>query len=171
MTNWGYGESRYDLNVDQGCVFYKLCLRAFPDWYKPDSIYAHYPMTIPTENRNIMKNLGRESHYSYDRPSYTPPKVNLTSYPNVKRVIEQPSDFRTLFGEAPALVFGKAGYDFLLSGDSSYDSKQREIVSKSLESGDWQKQVKAFYEDITVQLLNDKAGKLAGINQIDVTRE
>ena len=59
----------------------------------------------------------------------------------------------------------------MLSGDSSYDSKQREIVSKSLESGDWQKQVKAFYEDITVQLLNDKAGKLAGINQVDVTRE
>lgn len=38
-------------------------LRAFPNHFKPDSIYAHYPMTIPGENRKIMKNLGRENHY------------------------------------------------------------------------------------------------------------
>ena len=171
MTNWGYGESRYDLNVDQGCVFYKLCLRAFPDWFKPDSIYAHYPMTIPGENRNIMKNLGRESHYSYDRPQYTPPKVTVSSYPNVKRIFENPTEFSALFGESPAYVFGKTGYEQLLAGDSSYNSKQKEILTKSLQSEDWQKQVKAFYQDITIQLLNEKAGKLAGINQVDITRE
>lgn len=171
MTNWGYGESRYDLNVDQGCVFYKLCLRAFPNWYKPDSIYAHYPMTIPSENRNIMRDLGRESHYSYDRPQYNPPKANVTSYPNVKRVFENSTEFSALFGEAPAYVFGKTGYEHLLAGDASYNSEQKDILTKTLKSEDWQKQVKAFYQDITVQLLNEKTGKLPGINQVDITRE
>lgn len=28
-------------------VIYKLFLRAFPNHFKGDSIYAHYPMTIP----------------------------------------------------------------------------------------------------------------------------
>ena len=28
-------------------VFYKLCLRAFPNHFKGNSVYAHYPMTIP----------------------------------------------------------------------------------------------------------------------------
>ena len=171
LTNWGYGESRYDLNIDQGCVFYKLALRAFPNYYKPDSIYAHYPMTIPSENRNIMKDLGRESHYSYERPEYTPPKVTLSSYPNVKRIFENSSDFPALFGEAPAVVFGKTGYEHLLSGDSVYDAQQKEILAKSLESEDWQKQVKNFYRDITIELLNDKSGKLAGRNQVDITRD
>lgn len=28
LTNWGYNEVQYDLNVNQGCVFYKLFIRA-----------------------------------------------------------------------------------------------------------------------------------------------
>ncbi|OJJ87377.1 peroxidase/cytochrome P450 family protein [Aspergillus glaucus CBS 516.65] len=171
LTNWGYSESRYDLSVNQGCVFYKLCLRAFPNHFKPDSIYAHYPMTIPGENRNIMKDLGRESHYSYDRPSYTPPKVNLSSYSNVKRVVEQPTDFRALWGEVPAFVFGKTGYEQLLAGDSSFGTQQKETITQALSSEEWNKQVKTFYEDITLKLLREKTGRLAGRNQIDITRD
>jgi len=41
LTNWGYSEVAYDLSINQGCVFYKLLLRALPDYFKPDSIYAH----------------------------------------------------------------------------------------------------------------------------------
>ena len=44
LTSWGYSEVAYDLNINQGCVFYKLFLRAFPNHFKPDSVYAHYPM-------------------------------------------------------------------------------------------------------------------------------
>ena len=41
LTNWGYNEVAYDLNINQGCVFYKLMLRALPNHFKPNSIYAH----------------------------------------------------------------------------------------------------------------------------------
>lgn len=30
--------------MNQGCVFYKLFIRAFPNHFKGDSVYAHYPM-------------------------------------------------------------------------------------------------------------------------------
>lgn len=152
-------------------MFYKLCLRAFPQHYKPDSIYAHYPMTIPSENRNIMKNLGRESHYSYERPEFTPPRVNLVSYPNVKLVLDQQKDFHVVWGDATAFVFGKGGYDFMLSGDTSFHSKQRETMSKALYRENWHKAVKEFYQDITLQLLQDKSCKVANTNQVDITRE
>lgn len=171
LTNWGYNESRFDLSINQGCVLYKLFLRAFPQWFKPDSIYAHYPMTIPSENRNIMKNLGRESHYSYDRPAFIPPRVNLVSYPNVKLVLEQQKDFRVVWGDATAFVFGKGGYDFMLSGDTERHSKQRETMSKALYQDKWHQAVKDFYEDITLRLLQEKSCKIAGINQVDITRE
>ena len=45
--NWGYQEAAYDLNVNQGCLIYRLFLRTLPNHFKSNSIYAHYPMTVP----------------------------------------------------------------------------------------------------------------------------
>jgi linoleate 10R-lipoxygenase len=45
LTNWGYNEVAYDLSINQGCVFYKLMLRALPNHFKPNSIYAHFKFT------------------------------------------------------------------------------------------------------------------------------
>lgn len=118
-----------------------------------------------------MKDLGRESDYSYDRPTFIPPRVNLVSYPNVKLVLEQQKDFRVVWGDATAFVFGKGGYDFMLSGDTARHSKQRETMSKSLYQDQWHKAVKEFYEDVTLHLLQEKSCKIAGINQVDITRE
>lgn len=72
LTNWGYSEVQYDLNVNQGCVLYRLFMRAFPDYFKPNSIYAHYPMTIPSENKKILRDLGRDNQYSWDKPTKIP---------------------------------------------------------------------------------------------------
>ncbi|OJJ51688.1 hypothetical protein ASPZODRAFT_55528 [Penicilliopsis zonata CBS 506.65] len=171
LTNWGYSEVRYDLNINQGCVFYKLALRAFPSFFKPDSIYAHYPMTIPSENRNIMKTLGREHHYSYEAPAFIPPRVNLVAYPNVRAVLENQKDFRVVWGDATAFCFGKGGFDFMLSGDTTLHAKQRQTMDKALYQDEWHKSVKEFYEDITLQLLQERSCKIAGINQVDITRD
>jgi linoleate 10R-lipoxygenase len=171
LTNWGYSESNHDLSINQGCVFYKLALRAFPNHFKPDSIYAHYPMTIPSENRVIMKDLGRESHYSWDRPAPIPLRVNLTSYEAAKQVLEDPKNFRVTWGEATGFVFGKGGLDFMLSGDTPFHTRQREIMGKALYRDQWHKHVKEFYEDMTLQLLHEKSCQIAGVNQVDITRE
>ncbi|PYH92083.1 peroxidase [Aspergillus ellipticus CBS 707.79] len=156
LTNWGYNEVRYDLNTNQGCVFYKLCTRAFPQWFKSDSIYAHYPMTIPSENKVIMKNLGRESDYSYDRPTYTEPTPTLLSYPNVKLALESQKDFRVLWGGLTSLHAGKGGSDFW---------------SRSFDNDQWRKNLKDFYEDATLKLLQEKSCTLAGIKQVDIARD
>ncbi|EAW09782.1 peroxidase/cytochrome P450 family protein [Aspergillus clavatus NRRL 1] len=171
LTNWGYSEVRYDLSINQGCVFYKLATRAFPDWFKSDSIYAHYPMTIPSENRKIMKNLGREAHYSYDRPQYIPPPVDLLSYPSAKLVAEQRKDFHTVWADTVEFVFGKASKNFKLSEDTAFIERQRETISKLLSQDEWQRNVKEFYEEITTGLLEEKTRRFAGINQVDITRD
>ncbi|OOQ87882.1 Linoleate 10R-lipoxygenase [Penicillium brasilianum] len=161
LTNWGYNECRYDLNINQGCVFYKLATRAFPNWFKPDSIYAHYPMTIPSENRNIMKNLGREQDYSYDPPSFTPSRINLTSHQNAKLVLENQKDFKPAWSGAMEELFGKG----------EFDAQQREAMGKAFNTEDFPTLVKKFYEDVTLRLIKEKGAKLAGINQIDITRD
>ena len=88
LTNWGFSEVKYDLSVNQGCVFYKLFIRSFPNHFKFNSIYAHYPLTIPQENKKIMKNLGRLDEFSWDKPIRVPPRINVNSYNGVKAVLD-----------------------------------------------------------------------------------
>lgn len=171
LTNWGYEEANYDLEINQGCVFYKLALRAFPQYFKQNSIFAHYPMTTPSANRDIMKMLGREEDFSWDRPSYTPPRTTLFDYENVRRILEDSSNFRVIWDEATGYVFGKGGYDFMLSGDSPFHANQRRIMKESLYRSQWHEAVKEFYLEITEQLLSEKSCRVGNVNQIDISRE
>jgi linoleate 10R-lipoxygenase len=171
LTNFGYTAVQYDLGVEQGCVFYKLFLRAFPHHFQQNSIYAHYPMTVPSENRKIMQTLGREAHYNYDRPGFIPLRINLTSYIGAKYMLERPQEFNVTWGAATGFVMGKGGFDFMLSGDTPFHAQQKQIMSKALYKNRWQIAVKTFYEHITLQLLHDYSAKVAGVNQVDITRD
>jgi hypothetical protein len=79
LTNWGINEVATDLTVNQGCVFYKLFTRAFPEHFTGNSIYAHYPMTIPSVTKDIMTTLKRSHNFSYERPSRAQVRLDLTS--------------------------------------------------------------------------------------------
>ncbi|KAI9884215.1 MAG: hypothetical protein M1823_004008 [Watsoniomyces obsoletus] len=171
LTNWGYNEVQYDLNIEQGCVFYKLFLRAFPKHFKPDSIYAHYPMTIPSENKKIMQSLGRVDHYSYERPGFIPARIDLVSYPAAKFVLEHPKEFVVTWHEGLGFLMGKGGLDFMLAGDTSFHTHQRQLMHKALYKDKWHQQIKEFYEDVTVRLLKQKSCKIAGTQQVDLTRD
>jgi linoleate 10R-lipoxygenase len=128
-------------------------------------------MTTPSENRTILRDLGRDGDYSWDRPAPIPLRVNLTSYGAAKYILERGQEFRVTWGEATGFVMGKAGFDFMLSGDSSFHADQRKVMSKCLYTNHWHKQIKGFYEYITLKLLQEKSCKIAGINQVDITRE
>jgi linoleate 10R-lipoxygenase len=95
-------------------VFYKLFLRAFPAHFKPNSVYAHYPMTIPSENKRILESLGREAHYDYARPAFIPPPINLKSYVGAKTVLERREDFVVTWGGTLKELMGKDGAHLML---------------------------------------------------------
>ncbi|KAL8761616.1 MAG: hypothetical protein Q9184_002263 [Pyrenodesmia sp. 2 TL-2023] len=171
LTHWGYSEVQYNLNIEQGCMMSKLILRTLPSWFKPDSIYAHYPMTIPSENRNIMRNLKREQDYSWDRPAFIPPRINLTSYVGAKYMLERGQEYNVTWGEATGWLFGKGGLDFMLSGDTKFHAQQKQTMAKALYRDNWHQHIKDFYEQITLKLLHEKSFKVAGINMVDITRD
>ena len=66
---------------------------------------------------------------------------------------------------------GKGGLDSMLSGDTPLHTKQRELMGSSLYRDRWRQEIKEFYEYITLKLLTEKSCKIAGINQVDITRE
>jgi linoleate 10R-lipoxygenase len=128
-------------------------------------------MTVPDENRKIMRSLGREDDYDYSRPAFIPERVNLTSYIGAKSMLDRSQEFNVFFGEAISFVMGPRAWDFMLSGDSALHKQQRKTMANALYHDGWHKQIQTFYEDITLQLLSENSYKLAGTNQVDITRD
>ncbi|RDW75784.1 hypothetical protein BP5796_06605 [Coleophoma crateriformis] len=173
LTNWGYKEVNYDLNVEQGCVFYKLFTRAFPNHFTFNSIYAHYPLTIPSENKKIMTKLERADDYSWDRPARIPGRINVASYDGVTTILKNGD----VFGVDPwrrglYFLMGKPGADFMLAGDGPFFAERRTQMKQCLYQDNWHKSVKAFYQDITLSLLKQWSYNLHGTTkQVDIIRD
>ncbi|TAQ84850.1 hypothetical protein B7494_g6827 [Chlorociboria aeruginascens] len=153
LTNWGFNEVTTDLAINQGCVFYKLFTRAFPSHFRGDSIYAHYPMTIPSATKEILV------------------RIDLNAMVSVKYVLENPNKYKVIWGEGFTRIMGIGGSKFMLSGDGAEFAKQKELMANCLYHSSWKSQVQEFYEYITQKLLFEKAYQLDGTNQVDIVRD
>lgn len=80
LTAFGFNEIASDPNVGGGVVIRKLLMRAFPGWYRGDSVYALFPLTVPEENRVILKGMGKEKDYSFDPPSFVGPPTLINTW-------------------------------------------------------------------------------------------
>ena len=72
LTNWGFNAADTDLDINHGCVLYKLLINGLPNHLSKNSIYAHYPLVIPTENKIILQAMKRDQLYDFDRPASKP---------------------------------------------------------------------------------------------------
>jgi len=87
LTAFGSSLIASDLDVGAGTVIYKLLMHAYPGWYRGDSVYSLFPLTIPSENRKIAKDLGRESDYTYDPPSLAPQPITVKTWQGVVDIL------------------------------------------------------------------------------------
>jgi prostaglandin-endoperoxide synthase 1/linoleate 10R-lipoxygenase len=171
LTNWGYNEVQYDLNVNHGCVFYKLFIRAFPNHFKANSVYAHYPMVIPSENHKILTDLGRVDKFDFGRPTFIPLRVNITSYGGAKYILENQDKYRVTWHEGLTFLMGAGGAKFMLSGDTPVHAQQRKCMGTQLYREEWHSHIKTFYAQITEQLLAEKSYRIAGRRHVDIIRD
>ena len=194
LTNWGFTEADSDLNVDNGHVFYKLVLRALPRHFRQNSIYAHYPLVVPEENRVILGGLNTAQYYSFEKPCAAPEMSIVESYAACKAILRNQQDYKVVWG-VDAIDFlvqqgaENYGQNFMLSGDGLQNAKSRQLMGPALypgvssagqpkswfpscpSSGRWTQEVKSFYEDITLQLLHQNSYQIAGVNQVDIVRD
>ncbi|PNY27468.1 Linoleate 10R-lipoxygenase [Tolypocladium capitatum] len=166
LTQWGYNEANYDVDVNHGCVFYKLFMRAFPNHFKRDSVYAHYPMVIPPENRKILTNLGRVERFNFDRPQFIAPPVHVSSYAGAKYVFSNDDKYRVNWQEGLDSLMGRAG-----RGRASAQSGDRKHLHSLLNKDDCVASIKSFYSMIAESLLAEKSHTIAGKAHCDVVRD
>ncbi|KKK22805.1 hypothetical protein P175DRAFT_0470186 [Aspergillus ochraceoroseus IBT 24754] len=175
LTNWAYSEIQPKDTVDQGHVFYKLVLRAFPNHFAGNSIYAHFPLVIPSENQKILKNLGFSERYSWDRPAPIPQPVFVNSHAACMSILNDQGTFKVTWGKKIEFLMEHNkhpyGRDFMLSGDGRPNAASRQMMGSALYRDKWEDEVKNFYKEITLKLLRKNSYKLAGVNQVDIVRD
>jgi linoleate 8R-lipoxygenase/9,12-octadecadienoate 8-hydroperoxide 8R-isomerase len=175
LTNWAYNEINYDTSVDEGAVFYKLVLRAFPNHFQGNSVYAHFPFVVPHENKKIMTSLGRAEVYSYDKPTYKAPPRMISSHAACMSILADKETFGVTWGKKLEFILSRDGHsyggDFMLSGDRQPNVESRKMIGNALYREKWKSEVRSFYEEITLQLLQRKSYKIAGVNQVDIVRD
>lgn len=118
-----------------------------------------------------MRHLGRESHYSWDRPKRMPGRALVQSYAGVKQVLEDATTFKVITLEPFKHLYGDRASRFMLCGDGEFFTSQKKVMANALYHDKWHVQVREFYEDITLKLLRQHSKKIAGVNQVDITRE
>ncbi|KAI1101502.1 linoleate diol synthase precursor [Jackrogersella minutella] len=163
LTNWGYNAADFDLKVDQGQVMHKLIFRAFPFHFESNSIHAHFPFVVPTENKIIHDALKTSELYSWDKPARKMDPVVIKSHKAVSQVLGNNKDFYVPWGESisylvspPGKTFAK---DFCLAGDGPANNQSRSHVDRCLyQPKDWEAEIKHFFDQTTKKLLK-KAGR------------
>ncbi|KAI2466477.1 linoleate diol synthase precursor [Annulohypoxylon bovei var. microspora] len=165
LTNWGYNEVDFDLKVDQGQVMHKLILRAFPFHFEGNSIQAHFPFVVPSENKVIHDALKTSELYSWEKPARKLDPVVIKSHKAVNQVLSNKKDFYVPWGESisyivspPGKTFGK---DFCLSGDGLANDQSRSHVDKCLyQPKEWEAEIRHFFDQTTKSLLKKAGQKL-----------
>ncbi|KAH7359935.1 heme peroxidase [Pyrenochaeta sp. MPI-SDFR-AT-0127] len=171
LTNWGYRLVDSDMGIDNGCVFYKLFLRAFPQHFKHNSVYAHYPLTVPSAMQKALKNLEKDHLYDFTKPKATFHPHLIREYKLGTEIMKDQGTFKVVWGKAMEFLMGSAAKDFMLAGDAPKNTASREMVSKALYISEWDKEVRAYYTEKTRELLEAKSAKIADFNQVDIIRD
>ncbi|CAG8841645.1 504_t:CDS:2, partial [Gigaspora margarita] len=101
LTSWGWNEIQSDPNITSGSIMYKLILRHVPGFYKPNSVFALYPFTVPSITRENLKNRGDDYWKSldYDEPvnNTRGPKVSIKSYNDAMTVLSKNDVFHVTY--------------------------------------------------------------------------
>ncbi|KAK3985352.1 heme peroxidase [Cladorrhinum sp. PSN332] len=164
VTNWGFNEVSSDPTISQGHVLHTLVFRAFPSHFRQNSVYAHFPFVIPSENKKIHDLLGISSKYSWDKPSrlLSAPPTTIRSYAGAKSILSNPESFRVIWGDAithatASPAGGEYSKSYCLSGDAAENSLSWAQIKSALCSpgtNNWKEELSKLCKSKTGELLS-----------------
>jgi len=149
---------------------YKLLMRAFPGWYKYNSIYAMFPFSLPEKTREVQENLGWLSLYSFDKP--TPPAKPMDfirTYDACVRVLDDQQHFQMSWGPA---IKELTGTEYMLSGDGEkYAAMHTRLHNETMGIKGAEKVIWDFYINITNELIKNSSFRIGNYFEMDAVRK
>ncbi|KAL1622700.1 hypothetical protein SLS54_004718 [Diplodia seriata] len=150
LTSFGFQELDSNKDVAGGGQMYKLLMRAFPGWYRSNSVYALYPFTTPQKTMNVFEERGTPNgiELSDKAPEHFPDPL-----PGAVHMPQQFNDpWDRLFVDLPPSNTGR---------------HTRSSMPQPTDD-----QIRKFYESITRDLIRKKTLKLQEHkHQIDIVQD
>ena len=170
LTNWGFNQVKSDPEVAQGGCFYNVLMRALPNYYRGNSVYAMFPFTVPSENQKILTKLDKADQYSFARPSYVGLPTSIKTWNGVVSVLKDQNRFGVPWDPHTRYL---TGHDYMLSGDKPSNFAQHAEIHEALYCPvNWEAQVQKFYEQVTAQLITVRSETLFDdLYQLDLCRD
>ena len=94
--DYSFNQANSDFEVAGGGVMYKLLMRAFPGWYRGNSVYALYPFTTPEGNKEIFVTHGNLQEFDFGQPAFIRPPHPITTWEGVVHAQKDQEPFRVL---------------------------------------------------------------------------
>ena len=169
LTSFGFSEIASRPDVGFGTTIYRLLQRAYPGWYRNNSVYALFPLTTPEENRAILAARGIEADYDYSPPKFVPPPTPIFTWNGVKSVLQDQESFKVPWG---VHVGELIKHDWMLSGDKPWNAQQKKFCLHALyDPVKGLDQIRDRYVAVTDELIKTKSIKLRDHHQIDLVRD
>ena len=150
-------------------MLYRLIHRAFPKWFKFNSVYVMQPMYLPSMNAEIFKQFGTMDQFCLDPPAPPPKMTILSSQAAISALLNDQANFKVKYGmQLPDLVFP----EYMLDGDGSKNSANHQFVGQRLMNvpGGLDLYAKSF-DETTRKILARESYKLGNTFQVDMTKE
>jgi linoleate 8R-lipoxygenase/9,12-octadecadienoate 8-hydroperoxide 8R-isomerase/linoleate 8R-lipoxygenase/9,12-octadecadienoate 8-hydroperoxide 8S-isomerase len=140
---------------------HKLIFRAFPNHFEYNSIYAHFPFVVPSENKVILEALDTAEQYSWAKPARKIDPVVLKSHKTTTQVLSNNKDFYVPWGQTISYLVTPPKREpayarqFCLSGDGPPAHASRDHVKKCLYApSNWNAEIAHFYQQTTTNFLH-----------------
>ncbi|KAI4698856.1 hypothetical protein J4E81_005468 [Alternaria sp. BMP 2799] len=169
LTAFGFNAASSEYSIDGGGVMYKLLMRVFPEYYRGNSIYAHYPLTTPVEMRRRQKSLGHETDFCYEKPRYGSPPTVITDYKMILRILRD----QTLYTTAWTHTLRQLEYQpHVLLGHTSAAIKQQDIIRQAILGPEESVDIFAHFLNLkTTQLVQNNSKWLFKVAEIDAIKD
>lgn len=149
---------------------YLLLMRAFPGWYKYNSIYAMFPFSLPEKTREVQEKLGWGSLYSFDKPAPpAKPMDYIKTYNASICVLDDQEHFQMTWGPA---VKELTGTEYMLSGDGEkYAAMHKRLHKETMGVSGSEKAIWDFYVNITNELIKTSSFRIGNYFEVDAVRK
>ncbi|EPS41013.1 hypothetical protein H072_5099 [Dactylellina haptotyla CBS 200.50] len=179
LTAWGMKEVSPDPVVLKGGMFYKLIGRAFPGWFKYNSVSLYQPMYTKLQNITNAELHGKTMLFTRDEPSKPVPAKKITSYETIQAVLQSHETCKNpAYVDMTSIPDGKVK-DFLKCvGDVVKDIEDHKLLNTFVDnSGQINKKLFQYFSELAVEIekrercasVKTKEGKKTWV--IDITRD
>lgn len=152
---------------------YKLLMKAFPGFYKGNSLYAMYPFTVPEQQMAALENMGMADDFDMSEPQYKAPfTAHVTTFHDATKLLSDYQNFHVPWG--PHISSITKADIYMLGSDNAHAFAQHKQWMDAMNVHNESQNlldIRNLFETITKDLIRERTVKTRNGYQVDAISE